>query len=91
MDYISAGHFTVYDQLVSEAAKENTQVAADELYTQISATTDEALSFNDHYADIEKDEELHQFDRNLAKLGEQLEIRFELEDELIHALHTHHV
>ena len=54
MDYISAGHFEVYEQIV-KACKVNGQrfpsPCHQRLYPRIDETTDTALTFNDKYAD----------------------------------------
>lgn len=81
MDYLSAGHFDLYDRLA------NAKTQSSDIYPQISATTEAALAFNDRYADIGVGSDLDGFDRELSKLGEQLEARFELEDQLLHELY----
>lgn len=86
VDYVSAGHFEVYDKIVEES--ENSNVA---LYPEISATTDDALTFNDAYANIGEDNDLRSFDDNLSSLGQRLEERFELEDRLIQSIHSEKV
>ncbi|GAB3013765.1 sigma D regulator [Bowmanella dokdonensis] len=90
MDYVSAGHFEFYDQIVNGSAA-NGCALADEIYPQISGTTDEALSFNDHYAEIEEEQDLTGFDRHLSQLGQAMEERFELEDKLINNLYQRHL
>ncbi|WP_438864456.1 sigma D regulator [Neptunicella sp.] len=85
MDYLSAGHFEVYEQL------SNGDSLYDTLSPKISATTDEALKFNDRYAEINDDTNMSDFDNHLSKLGQQLEERFALEDELIGTLHNEHL
>ncbi|WP_105190296.1 sigma D regulator [Pseudoalteromonas sp. T1lg48] len=92
MDYLSAGHFEIYDDIVKqcESRGEDSLKLARSLYPQISATTDIALDFNDNYAETKNDDLLENFDKDLSKLGEALSIRFELEDELIHNLYTNH-
>ncbi|WP_462156666.1 sigma D regulator [Pseudoalteromonas sp. GB56] len=92
MDYLSAGHFEIYDDIVKqcESRGEDSLKLAQSLYPQISATTDIALDFNDSYAETKSDDLLENFDNDLSKLGEALSTRFELEDELIHNLYTNH-
>ncbi len=90
MDYISAGHFEVYDQITSKNKSDNNEEGvslAEELYPQITQSTDVALTFNDNYAEKNADELTEQFDKDLASLGEALDDRFELEDKLIQSLH----
>ena len=92
MDYLSAGHFEVYENIVQqcETRGDDSAKLARSLYPLISETTDVALDFNDSYADIKADDLLEQFDADLSRLGEALSTRFELEDELIHNLYAHH-
>jgi regulator of sigma D len=92
MDYLSAGHFEVYDDIAKACEQKGpkSQQLANELYPRISETTDIALDFNDKYAEVAKDDLLDEFDNDLSKLGEALELRFELEDELIDNLYSNH-
>ncbi len=93
LDYVSAGHFEVYEQLLSEAKEFNDGGVdlANKLYPEIQKTTEAALDFNDRFDNTpEEAEELRELIPALSRLGEQLEERFELEDTLIEALHTSH-
>jgi regulator of sigma D len=91
MDYLSAGHFEVYDQIVSQCQENgsNSKSLAEALYPKISASTDLALEFNDKYA--EAGSTFSNFDTDLSNLGQALEERFGLEDELIQTLHNKHI
>jgi regulator of sigma D len=93
MDYLSAGHFEVYDQIVSQCQinGSDSKSLAESLYPKISASTDLALEFNDKYADAETGNNFAGFDADLSTLGQALEERFGLEDELIQTLHNKHV
>lgn len=86
MDYLSAGHFEVFDMLVSDDA--DGQRLKEHLYPKLTQTTDAALQFNDKFAEAVTIEQAADFDDALAKLGETLEERFGLEDELIEHMHT---
>ncbi|TMP87407.1 sigma D regulator [Pseudoalteromonas ruthenica] len=92
MDYLSAGHFEIYDDIVKQCESRGPESLelAQSLYPQISATTDVALDFNDSYAEVKGDDLMENFDNDLSTLGEALSTRFELEDELIHNLYTNH-
>ena len=93
LDYVSAGHFEVYEQLLSDAKEYNDggDDLANKLYPEIQKTTEAALDFNDRFDNTpEEAEELRELIPVLSRLGEQLEERFELEDTLIEALHTSH-
>lgn len=85
LDYISAGHFEVYDMLVENDTR-GQQLKA-HIYPQISETTDRALRFNDRYTDLVDAQQAARFDNDIAALGQTLEERFELEDELLHHMH----
>ncbi|WP_068544308.1 Rsd/AlgQ family anti-sigma factor [Thalassotalea crassostreae] len=92
MDYLSAGHFEVFDQIVAQCKKNgpDSLALAQKIYPEISKTTDIALAFNDKFAEPEDDSFLESFDASLSVLGQALEERFELEDQLIEALYKKH-
>uniref|UniRef100_UPI00397FDB14 Rsd/AlgQ family anti-sigma factor n=1 Tax=Salmonella sp. ZJJH19_0144 TaxID=3159615 RepID=UPI00397FDB14 len=81
-----------YDDIAKACEQKgpHSQQLASELYPRISETTDTALDFNDKYAEVDKEDLLKDFDDDLSKLGEALELRFELEDELIDNLYSNH-
>lgn len=92
VDYVSAGHFEVYEKIVSRC-EENGQDSlklARRLYPKISQTTDELLEFNDKYSVEPLDDGLERFDQDLSRLGESIVTRLELEDKLINTLYTRH-
>ncbi|WP_372761120.1 sigma D regulator [Pseudoalteromonas sp.] len=92
MDYLSAGHFEVYDDIAKACEKKGpeSQQLANAIYPRISDTTDVALDFNDKYAEVAADDLLTGFDNDLSVIGEALEARFALEDELIDNLFSNH-
>ncbi len=92
MDYLSAGHFEVYEQIVSQCAVngQDSRQLADSLYPKIANSTDMALEFNDKYAEAESSTLSKNFDRDLSMLGQALVERFDFEDELIQTLHNKH-
>lgn len=86
MDYISAGHFEVYETLLHEstAELEANRALLEDIYHSIETTTDLALTFNDKY----KDELVHSSEdaslpQDLLALDGALAIRFALEDQLL--------
>lgn len=93
VDYVSAGHFEIYEQLIQEA-KEFDDGGLDlmaRVYPKIETTTEVALSFNDRLlADSLDEGQLKALMEPLSHLGEQLETRFSLEDFLIEHLHNVH-
>lgn len=93
VDYMSAGHFEVYEQLIREAEEFNDLGGlelAKQLYPRLETITQSAVQFNDQYSESANvaDEELMQ--TQLQALGSLLHERFELEDCLIEVLHTAH-
>ncbi|MGB2078448.1 MAG: sigma D regulator [Vibrio sp.] len=85
VDYISEGHFKIYDRVMREwqATGFTPTKEIDETYFKIVATTEPILDYTDKYAEVGEDDELAEFNDDLSKLGEVLEDRFEREDELI--------
>ena len=72
VDYLSAGHFTLFQRVV---------LAADE-YAAIESTTALAMTFNDRYGDLIEIETL-QIKAALENLAQVLGTRFEIEDDII--------
>jgi regulator of sigma D len=93
VDYVSVGHFEVYEQLLLEAAEYNdggTELA-NKVIPMIDISTEIALSFNDRFDDIHKvDDGIKSLMTELDTLGKTLEDRFSLEDKLIAKLHQAH-
>ncbi|MFL1453937.1 sigma D regulator [Marinobacter sp. DUT-3] len=93
VDYVSAGHFEIYEQLIQEAREFNDgglELAA-KLYPRITQTTETALNFNDRLDGKALNEsDVRELFDQLSELGEILESRFEMEDYLIEHLHNVH-
>jgi len=94
VDYVSAGHFEVYEQLIKEAKEfgdENGIQMYEKLYPLIEENTQIALDFNDKYlsASLSRADRTH-LSKDLSALGEALESRFLWEDQLIESLHESH-
>lgn len=90
VDYVSAGHFEIYDQLMKEGREFDDDEALHEaasLFTTIDKTTEKLLDFNDKYLETD---DLNTLDNDLSDLGQTLEIRFTTEDRMISVLHTSH-
>lgn len=94
MDYLSSGHFEVYEQLLREGSDfaDGSLEEAQALMPKIQISTDIALDFNDDFSSIINPtvQQIRDFSERLSTLGESLEERFELEDEMIAVLHTSH-
>ena len=90
MDYTSAGHFAIYDQLVQEAKElQDSQglEIANGLLETIDTITMMTLDFNDKYLETD---DLKTLAADLSQLGESLEARLAAEDQMIEVLHTAH-
>ena len=90
VDYISAGHFEIYDQLMKEGREFDDSEAlkeAGDLFGTIDKTTEKVLDFNDKYLETD---DLSSLSDDLSALGEMLEVRFTAEDRMIEVLHTSH-
>jgi regulator of sigma D len=93
VDYLSAGHFEIYEQLIREAKDFNDggEELAAVLLPKLEATTSQMIAFNDKYScDENVDKYLESIDSDLAKMGELMANRFEMEDQLIQVLHEAH-
>jgi regulator of sigma D len=90
VDYVSAGHFEVFHELLSEAESfaDGSGALAGQVMPAIGDTTEVILAYEDKYGSGEAYPETLQ--RDLSALGEVLESRFELEDRLIAGLHNRH-
>lgn len=90
VDYVSAGHFEVYDQLIQEGKAFNDKAAlakAATLYQAIDPTTEAILDFNDKYLETD---DLSTLASDLSDIGQHLASRFEAEDQMIEVLHVSH-
>jgi regulator of sigma D len=90
VDYVGAGHFEVYDQLIQEGIEFNDQSGlktASVLFKKVDQTTEEILEFNDKYQEVD---DLDAIETDLSRLGETLAVRFEAEDSMIEVLHFAH-
>ena len=91
VDYMATGHFEIYRRIEegTERRDEITQLA-DRIMPRINDTTQVAIAFNDLYdstTNIGKDA-VEQLPNYLAKLGEELATRIDLEDQFIDILLT---
>ncbi len=94
MDYLSSGHFEIYEQLLREGSEfdDGSLEKAQQLFPLIQPTTDQALDFNDKYSSMKDPtvQQIREFAEQLSILGESLESRFSLEDTMIELLHLTH-
>ncbi|MBV2131826.1 sigma D regulator [Pseudomonas sp. MAP12] len=92
VDYVSAGHFEIYEQLLGEAREfgdEQALALARQVWPQIEENTQAALDFNDRCDNGDCRDSVG-LARELQRLGSLLHERFELEDCLIEVLHNAH-
>ena len=92
IDYISAGHFEVYFQLLREAESyhDGSTELAGALLPKIEQSTEIAVDFNERYTQGFNAENREQIGEQLSTLAETLENRFEFEDQLIDVVHNRH-
>lgn len=90
VDYASAGHFEVFNELVEEAESfgDGSSALAAELMPAIGDTTEIILAYEEKYSDGEAFPATQK--RDISALGEVLESRFVMEDRLIAGLHHSH-
>lgn len=90
VDYVSAGHFEVFHQLINEAETfgDGSGALAEKLMPAIGDTTEVILAYEEKYSGDEEFPDT--LERDLSALGEVLESRFVLEDRLIAGLHNRH-
>jgi len=94
VDYVSVGHFNVYEQLALEAQEFKDDSALkmlNELMPEIDESTEVALEFNDKY-DTQKhvSAQLEALPCSMKTLAVVMAERFQLEDRLIEELHEAH-
>jgi regulator of sigma D len=84
VDYIASGHFGLYER-ISEGKERRRAIVnlADKLYPRIANTTQVAMEFNDVYEKSNGEGISGNLTNLLSKLGEELAVRIELEDQLI--------
>ncbi|MBS0288980.1 MAG: Rsd/AlgQ family anti-sigma factor [Proteobacteria bacterium] len=79
VDYLSLGHFEVYEHLSSIVEADNIQISHNLLQVLMNNTVD-ILGFNDKY---QSQLDLINLDRHLSKLAFHIAQRFEWEDKLL--------
>jgi regulator of sigma D len=90
VDYVSAGHFEVFHELLNEAEAfaDGSSAVAGKLIPAIGDTTEVILAYEEKYNGSDNHEDT--LKRDLSALGEMLESRFVMEDQLIAGLHNRH-
>lgn len=89
VDYMAIGHFELYRR-IEEGNERRDEInrLAEKIMPRINDTTQIAVAFNDLYDNTSKldDDMLKQLPNYLAKLGEELATRIDLEDQIINTL-----
>lgn len=86
VDYLSAGHFHIYDRIVQDAEDTSNSkiVISTQLYPALQENTRQIMSFYDSQLETAIDDDnCMEFQQALSGVGEALATRFALEDKLI--------
>lgn len=89
VDYMAIGHFEIYRRIEDGSERRGEIVElAEKIMPRINDTTQIAIAFNDLYDDTSNldDDAFDQLPNYLAKLGEELATRIDLEDKFINTL-----
>jgi len=84
MDYIAAGHFSLYQRIRGgEERRRGVRELAESLYPRIVATSDAMVAFNDALTEVTGEGPSDALLTELSVLGERIAERVDLEDRLI--------
>lgn len=84
VDYLSTGHFTVYERFIKELEGTGQLAKASLIYPSLKANTDQIMQIYDSHLETAIDNDNYlEFQRALSEVGEALEVRFTLEDQFI--------
>ncbi|SMF93997.1 regulator of sigma D [Methylomagnum ishizawai] len=87
VDYISLGHFGIYQRLTDGSERRGRILrVAEKIYPRIIQATGTAVDFNDKYEKLSGDALREHLAEDLSKLGEELVLRNDLEDQLLAAM-----
>ena len=87
IDQTATAHFQLYRHI--DENKERRVAAreiAEQVYPRISETTQSFLAFNDKYDALTHTEPLDHLNDDLARLGEEIAMRIDVEDQLVEAM-----
>ncbi|MGV3346769.1 sigma D regulator [Enterobacteriaceae bacterium LUAb1] len=92
VDYLSSGHFSLYQRVLAKISNDNPLNVAIQLYPSLQINTERLMALYDtHLENAINDNSLIELQLALSKIGETLEARFTLEDTLIQLAFDHHV
>ena len=84
VDYLSSGHFSIYERIIGEMEGDTPLLAATRLYPQLEANTQQIMNYYDSSLENAiEDDKWVEFQEALSGIGEALAARFTLEDQLI--------
>ena len=85
VDYLSAGHFHIYDKIIKqvEGSASPKMALATKFYPKLQANTETVMAFHDRYTEADIDDVCVELNQALSDIGEALASRFALEDQLI--------
>jgi regulator of sigma D len=87
VDYIASAHFGLYHRIVEGTERRRAVLdVAKDIYTEIAATTQIAVAFNEKYQRLSSKHYPKALRDDISTLGEALATRVELEDRLIAAM-----
>lgn len=87
VDYSAFGHFEIYSRILSgEERRKQVLDVANRIYPRIAEATEFAVAFNDKYDALTHTEPLDHLNDDLCKLGEEIAMRIEVEDQLLKAM-----
>ncbi len=84
VEYLSAGHFNIYERIITDLEGSSPLYAATQLYPMLEANTEEIMNYYDSSLENAIDDDnCLEFQQALSDIGEALAARFTLEDKLI--------
>ena len=88
IDYSAFGHFEIYERIASGRERRQRVIeVAEQVYPRIAEASEAAVEFNDRYdADNSGTADLSRLSTDLSRLGEELAVRIEMEDQIVAAL-----
>lgn len=92
VEYLSTGHFTLYERFIKELEGSEQLSQAALIYPSLQANTDRIMQLYDsHLETAIDDDNCLEFQQALSGVGEALESRFSLEDKFIQLAMENHV
>lgn len=84
VDYLSAGHFSIYERIIHKMEGNSPLLNASKIWPQLDANTQLIMDYYDSTLENAIDQDNgFDFQQALSDIGEALEARFRLEDQLI--------